>query len=105
LLRFFDFYGLRPQADACAICCFSANEMTDGIFFGREGLTCAAHKSNCMPLSQSATAAILHILSNPLVQSFQFTASPNVLVEVQNAAKLLWDSHFDYVLAPFPIDT
>lgn len=92
LLRFFDVYGLRPHTDECAVCSTPASESQE-IFFGAEGILCARHASP-LALSPAAAAAISYILKSTLPQSFQFETSGDVLEELNNAAKLLWNFHF-----------
>lgn len=96
LLRFFDFYGLRPHSENCAVCGLSVKEMNENFFWGYEGLLCENHaKAKTLKISQAATAAVSHILTVELSPSFQFTAHQSVLEEVQSAAKLFFAHHFD----------
>jgi len=98
LLRFFSYYGLRPVSDFCAVCDLPLGDMTDGIFFGAEGIVCAKHKENSILFSLPAAAALSFILDSELAQAFSFKADPAVLLVLQQAAKLMWDNHFEWEL-------
>jgi len=103
LIRFFAYYGLQPQTGACAICSLPLAEISEmnneGIFFGPEGLCCAMHSDGCIRISRATAAALAYILDSTLPQAFRFNAHPVVLLELQQAAKLLWDCHFERELA------
>jgi DNA repair protein RecO (recombination protein O) len=98
LTRFFDFYGLRPHSDECAVCGLPADEMQGKFFWGAEGLECGIHTAEnkrVIQLSQATAAAFSHILNSELSQAFQFTAHETVLEELRNASELFLKSHFD----------
>ena len=97
LLRFFAFYGLAPETEACTVC----GEATSGeAFFCVEGLVCESCRPNySMRLSVAAVYALRYILHNDLAQSFLFNARIDVLRELLKAARLLWDYHFEWKLA------
>jgi DNA repair protein RecO (recombination protein O) len=84
LLRFFDLYGLRPNADACAVC----GERSGKFFWGTEGLLCEKHGMG-ISLSPAAVAAISFILNSGLSQSFLFDAHEKVLEELNSATQFL----------------
>jgi DNA repair protein RecO (recombination protein O) len=103
LLRFFDFYGLRPRSEECAVCNLPIAEMGEtngGLFWGAEGLMCAKCEAfgNVLPqvlkLSKSAAVAVSFILNSELAKSFAFDAHDSVLAELNDAAELLWRFHF-----------
>ena len=96
LLRFFDFYGLRPHSDECAVCDLPAGEMGGRFFWGHEGLLCLRHGSG-IAISPAAARAISFILTEDLPISFQFDAHDDVIAELEKAAQLLWRFHFDSV--------
>jgi|GEM_PF-440259 len=45
LIRFLDFYGFRPHSDECAVCNQPINKIGENLYWGAEGLLCAAHKN------------------------------------------------------------
>jgi len=102
LLRFFAFYGVAPQADACVICNLPGDEITDGVCFCAEGLVCAEHSLQIQggkvirKLSESAVFALRFILQSNLAQSFRFNAYDSVLEELRKVTVLLWGSHFEW---------
>ncbi|MCL2198143.1 MAG: DNA repair protein RecO [Defluviitaleaceae bacterium] len=114
-LRFFDFHGLRPHSEECAVCGLPVGEMNDGIHWGAEGITCATHITPKMSksfeggvgetflqksfphgleLSPAAVAAISYVLNSNLSVSFNFEASEKVLEELSKANKMLWEWHY-----------
>ena len=103
LMRFFDFYGLKPNISNCIICNHPTQEMSDGIYLGAEGIVCATHKAQektaaLMPISKAAARAITHIFHSGMAQSFLFNTNQNVLRELERASNLLWDTHFEWGL-------
>jgi DNA repair protein RecO (recombination protein O) len=94
LTRFFDFYGLRPHSDECAVCGLPANEMDGKFSWGAEGLECANHIAENKIVSQAAAAAFSHILNSELTQAFRFRAHESVLEELQAAVDFFWKHHF-----------
>ena len=100
--RFFDYYGLRPQVEACAVCGLGLEEMPV-IFFGGEGVLCENHSHGGIGVSRAAAAALLYILNSGLAEAFRFNALPAVLLELLQVAKLLWDVHFERELKT-PLD-
>jgi len=96
LLRFFDVFGLRPQAEACVICNAGVES---GAFLCAEGLVCRSHKpARSILMSAGAVSALRFALDSELKESFFFAASDNVIVELTKAALLLWESHFEWKL-------
>ena len=89
LTRFFDVSGFRPQMDACVVC----DSPVVKPFLCKEGLVCHKHKpAEYQPLSTATVAAIRHILDSTLSQAFKFTATEEVLAELNRSTKLLWDN-------------
>lgn len=98
LMRFFDVYGLRPQIDACVICNTPAHEIARKVLCA-EGIVCEAHKPTVSHrLSDTVVYALGHIWDNNLTGAFMFTATPEVLTDLRNAAHFLWRCHFEWEL-------
>jgi len=96
-MRFYAYYGLAPEVDACVTC---GAEVEDRAFFSAEGLVCVTHKPGySIGLSQAAVYALRHILGNDLTVAFRFNAHDDVLQELWQAAKMLWRLHFEWKLA------
>ncbi|MCL2223740.1 MAG: DNA repair protein RecO [Defluviitaleaceae bacterium] len=96
LLRFFDFYGFRPNADGCAECGAQGSSYEGKFFWSKEGLLCEKHnsRSEAFEISKAATTAASFILNSELSQAFMFEAVDSVLDELQRAVQLLWRIHF-----------
>jgi len=95
-MRFYAYYGLAPEIDACVTC---GTDVESGAFFSAEGLVCAAHKPGYgIRLSRAAVLALRHILGNDLTASFHFKAHEDVLHELWQAARMLWRFHFEWKL-------
>jgi len=86
-LKFFDFYGLRPTTDVCAVC---GMQVQNKFFWGKEGVLCEKHGGS-FEMSKSAMSAVSFILNNDLPQMFKFETQDSVLDELQNAARLIWE--------------
>ena len=113
MLRFFQVMGLCPKMDACVMCgmdyhkpCHceegfnqteqSRNDSTSSMVFTAEGLVCEAHKpASYRRISKDTITAIRYVLDSDLIKSFQFTATDDILKELNQAANFLWNSHFD----------
>jgi len=93
--RFFAFHGIQPKLDACITCNTNANEMHNNIFLCAEGIVCKNHKPpNSHQISAATLAALKFIQETSTSQAFQFTTNAAVLVELNQSANLIWDSHF-----------
>jgi len=96
-MRFYAYYGLTPEVDACVTC---GCDVENGAFFSAEGLVCAAHKPGYgVRISRAAVSAVRHILSGDLAAAFGFKAHDDVLMELWQAARMLWRFHFEWKLA------
>jgi DNA repair protein RecO (recombination protein O) len=101
LFRFFLFYGIAPALDECCLCGEEAALTEDGAYFCDEGYvckTCSPQKKHRLRLSQAAWAGLRYIWESGMAESFRFTARPLVLDELNKAARLCWDIHFDWKL-------
>ena len=98
LTRFFDFYGLRPQVDECVACGLPLSEMKDGMYFGREGLLCDLHSAGGIAISPAAAAAFFHVVNSELIQAFRFNVLPEVIDDMHQGLKVLWDNYFEWGL-------
>jgi DNA repair protein RecO (recombination protein O) len=100
LLRFFDYYGLRPHSQECSVCGASSafDDLGESGFWGCEGLICErcakSQNFDIVSVSESAIKAIGHILESELSLAFGFVASERVLGELEAAADLMWKFHF-----------
>ena len=95
LFRFLAFHGTQPQIDECIVCNTPANEMKSDIFLSAEGIICGSHKPiGSLPVSATAAHAMQYIQKNDLAQSFMFTVNKDTLDELNQAAKMVIDSHF-----------
>ncbi|MCL2421498.1 MAG: DNA repair protein RecO, partial [Defluviitaleaceae bacterium] len=102
LFRFFLFYGLAPEMNACCIC---GDELSStATIFCDEGMACFNCQKNSnkayMPLSLAAQEAIRHMLSADINRAFMFRIQDAVLNELALASQLCWQGHF-----PIPLQT
>ncbi|MCL2841674.1 MAG: DNA repair protein RecO [Defluviitaleaceae bacterium] len=98
--RFFAYYGLRPQVEACVLCDTPLEAMSaKEIFFGTEGIFCTHHGNSCIRVSKFTAQALLYILDSSLGDAFHFHANQDILLELQQVAKLLWNAHFEVALS------
>jgi len=96
-MRFYAYYGLTPDTDACCVC---GEDVDEGAFFCAEGLVCKIHKPGySIKLSKAGVFAVRFILGNALAEAFMFNARADVLQELWEAAQMLWRCHFDWKLA------
>ena len=96
-MRFYAYYGLAPEVDACVTC---GKDIEDNAHFSAEGLVCTAHRpSYAIQLSRSAVLALRHIFMSDLTVSFRFNAHDGVLKELWQGAMMLWRFHFEWKLA------
>jgi DNA repair protein RecO (recombination protein O) len=101
LFRFYLFYGIAPAMDECCVCGAEAELTEDGAYFCDEGYVCKAcspNKKHRLRISQAAWAGLRYILQSGTGEAFRFTARPLVLAELNKAARLCWDSHFEWKL-------
>jgi DNA repair protein RecO (recombination protein O) len=84
LLRFFDFYGLRPNVP---------DVVSEPLFWGKEGIQ-KHGSSGGIRLSEAAVSAISFALNNDLSKAFMFHANSRVADELENAAQVMWNWHF-----------
>ena len=97
LMRFYAYYGLTPDVDACTVC---GEDVDAGAFFCAEGLVCKQHKPGySAKLSQTGIFALRYILGSDLAAAFMFNAREDVIQELWAAARMLWRCHFDWKLA------
>ena len=96
-MRFFAYYGLAPEVEACSVC---GDAVDDRAFVCAEGLVCRTHKQPYgVGLSKAAVYALRFILSNDLSGAFLFNAREDVLKELWTAARMLWRCHFEWKLS------
>jgi len=93
LLKFFDYYGLRPTTDVCAVCgkkndTGETGAIKDFYFWGKEGVLCEKHGGS-FKISKAAMTAVSFILASDLPQSFSFEARKDILDEIHTAANLI----------------
>jgi len=95
-LRFFVYYGLAPETDACTAC----GEIVErDAFFSADGLVCRiCHPSYSIKLSPAAVYAVKHIIHSDLSKSFIFSAHSGVIKELWLISTLIWDYHFELKL-------
>ncbi len=101
LFRFYLYYGIAPATEECCLCGEGIEISEDGAFFCDEGYVCkkcAAQKKRRLRLSQAAWAGIKYILSKSPSEAFKFKTNALVLEELNKAARLCWDSHFEWKL-------
>jgi len=95
-MRFYAYYGLTPDVDACTVC---GDDMSGEAFFCAEGLVCKAHKPGySIKLSKAGLFALRYILGSELTKAFMFNAHEGVIQELWAAARMLWRCHFDWKL-------
>jgi len=95
-MRFFAYYGLTPEVEACIQC---GDSMALGAFLSAEGLNCGVHKPGySIKLSGGAIFALRHIIGSDLSESFRFNCSENVKKELWQSACMLWRCHFEWKL-------
>ena len=105
LLRFFLCYGIAPEIDRCCVCGAPVQKMTV-IFFCDEGTLCGpcrAQKPFNSELPLPSHAALKHVMESDLNGAFFFTLAPKYLDSLQQAARLMWKSHFDIQLKSEPL--
>jgi len=94
--RFFVYYGLAPETNACTAC---GEIVEQDAFFAAEGLVCRVCRPGySIKLSPAAVYAIRHIVHSDLSKSFLFNAHSSVINELWQVGKLLWDYHFEWRL-------
>jgi DNA repair protein RecO (recombination protein O) len=102
MMRFFDVYGLRPIVGQCAEC---GEHISGDIFFGAQGNLCRIHTGwgggEVCKISADAIKALKHALESDLRGAFRFTASQQVLEEIDKVTHLLWRAHFDFRLMSY----
>jgi DNA repair protein RecO (recombination protein O) len=101
LFRFYLFYGIAPATDECCVCGSEADVTSDGAYFSDEGYVCkacSAKKKRRLRLSQTAWYGLRYILQQGASEAFRFTARPLIIEELNKAARLCWDSHFEWKL-------
>jgi len=96
-MRFFAYYGLTPEVEACTVC---GEIVDDAVYFGQEGLVCRMHKSgHTVNVSAAGLYAVRYILGSDLSAAFLFNAKDDVLQEIWKVAEMLWRSHFEWKLS------
>ena len=95
--RFYAYYGLTPDVEACTLC---GNNMDEGGYICADGLVCGIHKpAYSVKLSKAGVFALRYILTSDLSQAFMFNAHEDIIQELWAAARMLWRCHFDWNLA------
>ncbi len=101
LFRFYLYYGIAPSVDECCVCGGEATITGDGAYFCDEGYVCkhcSGTKKHRLRLSQTAWGGLAYILQQDTAQAFRFTTLPVVIGELNRAARLCWDGHFEWRL-------
>jgi DNA repair protein RecO (recombination protein O) len=94
--KFFQLYGLAPEAECCSVC---GAQRAERMFFGPDGLVCEkCRPSSYIPISSAALYAIRYIYASPVNRLFQFTLADAPLLELKKAARLFLSRHFDISL-------
>ena len=95
-MRFYAYYGLTPDVEACTLC---GDDVDEGGFFCAEGLVCGVHKpAYSIKLTKTGIFALRYILGGDLAAAFMFNAREDVIKEIWAAAQMLWRCHFDWKL-------
>ena len=97
LYRFFMINGIMPKTDECSVCGAIANSAAGGLCFCDEGFlcgSCVGKKAYRAPLGEGSYAAIKYIVSVSIKDAFLFRIGDKALLELEQAARLYFNSHF-----------